>query len=648
MSRFRNFHNYLRRNLYARLSLWIVLLSSLVFLAALNYLFFLARQTVRREAEQRAVQILDNTVLRVNGILEDVEIAADNLEWLVKRGIDAPDKMVDYAQEIVRNNSVLSSCSISFEPYYYPEKGLYYSIFAYRTYSGDVRWQQEGDEDYQYFYLDWYLFPKLLQEPCWTEPYDDVDEKDDKDMDTGMIVSYCKPVFKADSVLVGCISLDVSLKWLSETVTAVKPYPNSYCILVGRGGTYLVHPDPDKLFYQTLFTEGLVHADPDRYALGHSMQQREEGMQVINLDGQKSFVFYKPLSTTGWSVAIVCPDNDILGGFYRISRIVLYIILASMILIFFLSAWLTHRQLTPLSTLADAAENIASGNLDSTLPEIDRIDEIGVLNRSFRNMQSSLVSHIDQLTKATAARESLNRELQIASNIQMAMVPHVFPSREDVDVYAMMAPAREVGGDLYDFFIQDEKLYFCIGDVSGKGIPASLMMSVARAMFRILAKQGLSPAEIARQINDLASEDNDQMMFVTMFMASLDLQSGVLNYCNCGHNAPVLMPGRGKKPHFLDCKPNMAIGIMGGFAFEGQTVANFRGKSLFVYTDGLNEAENAEHEQFGEDRMLFLLAEENFTNAQTTIETMHQAVTAHVNGAAQSDDLTMLCISLSA
>ena len=648
MSRFRNFHNYLRRNLYARLSLWIVLLSSLVFLAALNYLFFLARQTVRREAEQRAVQILDNTVLRVNGILEDVEIAADNLEWLVKRGIDAPDKMVDYAQEIVRNNSVLSSGSISFEPYFYPEKGLYYSIFAYRTYSGDVRWQQEGDEDYQYFYLDWYLFPKLLQEPCWTEPYDDVDEKDDKDMDTGMIVSYCKPIFKADSVLVGCISLDVSLKWLSETVTAVKPYPNSYCILVGRGGTYLVHPDPDKLFYQTLFTEGLVNPDPDRYALGHSMQQREEGMQVINLDGQKSFVFYKPLSTTGWSVAIVCPDNDILGGFYRISRIVLYIILASMILIFFLSAWLTHRQLTPLSTLADAAENIASGNLDSTLPEIDRIDEIGVLNRSFRNMQSSLVSHIDQLTKATAARESLNRELQIASNIQMSMVPHVFPSREDVDVYAMMAPAREVGGDLYDFFIQDEKLYFCIGDVSGKGIPASLMMSVARAMFRILAKQGLSPAEIARQINDIASEDNDQMMFVTMFMASLDLQSGVFNYCNCGHNAPVLMPGRGKKPHFLDCKPNMAIGIMGGFAFEGQTVANFRGKSLFVYTDGLNEAENAEHEQFGEDRMLFLLAEENFTNAQTTIETMHQAVTAHVNGAAQSDDLTMLCISLSA
>ena len=648
MRRFHIIRDYLRRNLYARLSLWIVLLSSLVFLTALNFLFLIARNTIRREAEQRAEQILDNTVLRVNGILEDVEIAANNLEWLVKRGIASPDKMQDYALEIVRNNSVLTSCSISFEPYYYPDKGLYYSVFSYRTAQGDVRWQLEGDEQYQYFYLDWYLLPKLLKEPCWTEPYDDLDEDEDLEMVTGMIVSYCKPIFTADSVYAGSISLDVSLKWLSETVSAVKPYPNSYSIMVGRGGTYLVHPDPEKLFYQTLFTEGLQHPDPDRSTLGHAMQRREEGMQEMLLGGQKNFVFYKPLSTTGWSVAIVCPDSDILGGFTRIRRITLYLVLTGMILILLLSAWLTHRQLTPLSSLADAAENIASGDLESTLPEIKRIDEIGVLNRSFRNMQSSLVSHIDELTKATASRERLARELQIARNIQMAMVPHVFPERKDVDIYAMMTPAREVGGDLYDFLIQDEKLYFCVGDVSGKGIPASLMMSVARAMFRILAKQGLAMAEIARQINAISAEENSQMMFVTMFLASLDLRTGTLEYCNCGHNAPVVLPGVGKKPRFLDCKPNMAIGVMDGFEFEGQTIRNFRGQSLFVYTDGLNEAENAAHEQFGEDRMLFLLAEENFTSARTTIETMQQAVTAHVDDAAQSDDLTMLCVSLSA
>ena len=261
-------------------------------------------------------------------------------------------------------------------------------------------------------------------------------------------------------------------------------------------------------------------------------------------------------------------------------------------------------------------------------------------------MQSSLVRQIDELTKATAARERLDRELQIARGIQMAMVPHTFPEREDIDLYALMTPAREVGGDLYDFFIEDEKLYFCIGDVSGKGIPASLMMAVAKSMFRILAKQGLPPADIARQINDIAAEDNAQMIFVTMFFGTLDLSTGVLSYCNAGHNAPVVLRHKKGKAHFLPCKPNMAIGIMAGFEFEGETLEDFRGDTLFVYTDGLNEAENAAHEQFGNERMLEILGENQRKGARDIIEIMNQAVAAHVDGAEASDDLTMLCVRM--
>ena len=226
------------------------------------------------------------------------------------------------------------------------------------------------------------------------------------------------------------------------------------------------------------------------------------------------------------------------------------------------------------------------------------------------------------------------------------MVPHTFPEREDIDLYALMTPAREVGGDLYDFFIEDEKLYFCIGDVSGKGIPASLMMAVAKSMFRILAKQGLPPADIARQINDIAAEDNAQMIFVTMFFGTLDLSTGVLSYCNAGHNAPVVLRRKKGKSHFLPCKPNMAIGIMPGFEFEGETLEDFRGDTLFVYTDGLNEAENAAHEQFGNERMLEILGENQRKGARDIIEIMNQAVAAHVDGAEASDDLTMLCVRM--
>ena len=639
--------NRFRDSLAMRTSAWVVLGAGLLFLGTLSYLFHRSDIAVKREASNRAVQVLDNTALRVSGIMEDVELAANNLEWLVLRDIADPEAMVLYANQVVRNNPDLNSCSISFEPYHYPEKGLYYSIFAYRDENDHILWEQEGDESYQYFFKNWYLLPKLLEKPCWTEPYDDAHSDLDRRMGTHMMVSYCRPLYDRNGVFVGSISLDLSLKWLSETISGVKPYPNSYSILVGHGGTYLVHPNPDKLFYQTLFTDGLVKPDPEKYALGQSMRRQEEGMREMKLEGVNCYVYYKPIEITGWSLAIVCPQNDIFASLNRMRRQVGWIMLLGLLLLFPLLALLIHKQLSPLRGLAFEADTIASGDLDHQLEPVERTDEIGMLNQSFRNMQSSLVRHIEDLTAATASRERMERELQIARNIQMAMVPHDFPARKDVDLYASMVPAREVGGDLYDFCFVNGKLFFCLGDVSGKGVPASLLMAVARGMFRILAKQALQPAEIARQINEMSSEENDQMIFVTMFIASIDLQSGTMEFCNCGHNAPVLLSTKGGKPAFLDCKPNMAIGIQQGFAFEGQRIENVKGKPLFLYTDGLNEAENRQKEEFGNEKMLEVLGGDKFVDARTTVEKMCQAVALHVDDAEQSDDLTMLCVKVS-
>lgn len=639
--------NRFRDSLAMRTSAWVVLGAGLLFLGTLSYLFHRSDIAVKREASNRAVQVLDNTALRVSGIMEDVELAANNLEWLVLRDIADPEAMVLYANQVVRNNPDLNSCSISFEPYHYPEKGLYYSIFAYRDENDHILWEQEGDESYQYFFKNWYLLPKLLEKPCWTEPYDDAHSDLDRRMGTHMMVSYCRPLYDRNGVFVGSISLDLSLKWLSETISGVKPYPNSYSILVGHGGTYLVHPNPDKLFYQTLFTDGLVKPDPEKYALGQSMRRQEEGMREMKLEGVNCYVYYKPIEITGWSLAIVCPQNDIFASLNRMRRQVGWIMLLGLLLLFPLLALLIHKQLSPLRGLAFEADTIASGDLDHQLEPVERTDEIGMLNQSFRNMQSSLVRHIEDLTAATASRERMERELQIARNIQMAMVPHDFPARKDVDLYASMVPAREVGGDLYDFCFVNGKLFFCLGDVSGKGVPASLLMAVARGMFRILAKQALQPAEIARQINEMSSEENEQMIFVTMFIASIDLQSGTMEFCNCGHNAPVLLSTKGGKPVFLDCKPNMAIGIQQGFVFEGQRIENVKGKPLFLYTDGLNEAENRQKEEFGNERMLAVLGEDRFVDARTTVEKMCQAVALHVDDAEQSDDLTMLCVKVS-
>lgn len=633
-----------RRSLSRRLSLWSVLFAAAIFLAALVYVFVISRNTVRQEAIRGATRELENTVLRVNGILEDVQIAADNLEWLIYKDLDNPDRMMEYSRNVVLNNPFLNGCSISFEPNYFPSKGRYFSAYSNRM-DGVVYTQQEGNDQYQYFYLDWYLLPKLLSQPCWTEPYTDQEEGDDT-MDSRMTVSYCKPLIGNDGSFVGALTLDISLEWLSQTISAVKPYPNSYSILVGRGGTFLVHPDPEKLFYQTVFTQQLVQQDQEMWQLGQDMLSWKEGMHFINLDGKPCFVFFEPMMTTGWSVAIVCSEEDIFGNYRRFQNVVMALVLGGLLLMFLVFSRLIGKMLEPLRRLATQTQVIASGKFDSKLPEVTRMDEIGLLTHSFGDMQNSLVTYVEELTATTAKKERIEGELQIARHIQMSMVPGTFPpfpSRTDIDLYASMSPAKEVGGDLYDYFIQDEKLHFCIGDVSGKGIPASLFMAVACNLFRLLSKQGLPPAEVARQINDNMSEGNDQLMFVTMFIGRLDLASGRLEFCNCGHNPPVLLDGA---PHYMDCTPNTPIGVCTGWQYQGQVLENLRGTTLLLYTDGLNEAENPVHEEFGNDRVLQELAARPFPDARKLVESLLAAVAAHVQDAAPSDDLTLLCLTL--
>ena len=634
----------LRRSFSARLSLWVVSFAALVFLAAMAYFFTVSRRYVREEAILRATQVVENSVLRLNNILEDVQLSADNLEWLVYRHLEEPEMMMEYSRITVQSNPVLSGCSISFEPNFF-EGQYYYS--AYSGYiGGNLETEQEGDEDYQYFYLDWYLQPKLLNQPCWTEPYSDWEQDDAEDRQTQRMVSYCKPLTTPDG-FIGSISLDISLKWLSDNLSPVKPYPHSYSILVSRGGTFLVHPDPEKLFYQTIFTEGLIDPKPELDELGKSMLGLEAGYRQMEIDGIRSYVFFTPLKATGWSMAIVCPESDIFGRFNRLRRIIIAIDILGLLLLFLSCFRVIRKAMQPLSDLARQAEDIASGHFDTVLPENTQPDELGTLSRSFADMQSSLVSYMDELTRTTANKVRIERELQIAQNIQMGMIPQVFPpfpERKDIDLYASMMPAREVGGDLYDYFIQGRRLYFCIGDVSGKGVPASLFMTVVLNLFRAAGKQGLLPAEIAHQINETLTDGNEQLMFVTMFIGAIDLQTGKLDFCNCGHNPPVILPPDGK-PVFLSCKANTAIGVLSDAVFEGEYADGFKDTPLFLYTDGLNEAENPDHELFGSDRLLAVLGEP-FTDAETVVKRMQAAISDHVAGADASDDLTMLCLEI--
>ena len=259
--------------------------------------------------------------------------------------------------------------------------------------------------------------------------------------------------------------------------------------------------------------------------------------------------------------------------------------------------------------------------------------------REIQSAYNKLEDAYEQLETTTKAKERIESELRIARDIQWRMLPHVFPQRKDIDMFAMMTPAKEVGGDLYGYALIDDMLYFCVGDVSGKGVPAALFMAEVTRMFRTLVDGKLMPSVIATRLNHALSEDNEQGMFVTMFIGLIDLKSGHMDYCNAGHNPPLL------DGEFMQMETNAPIGLWPELNYVGEKIDNMRGKTLFIYTDGINEAENIHQEQFGDDRLQALL-KMDLGDAQQTSEAIHKAVEEFVGEAEPSDDLTKMCIKM--
>ena len=635
--------SFVRGKLSVKVSLWVVFFAAIIFNIALGYFFYQARDAVQGEAISRATQILDKTSLRVEGILNRVEVASNMTKWLVEQDLDHADSMFVYSRSILLNNPEFYNTSIAFEPYYFKNKGRYFS--AYTKYIGDsLRTVQGGSDKYQYFYMDWYLMPTLLNRPCWTEPYIDLDVATNS---SEMVTSYCQSIKDKEGKVVGVINTSLSLNWLSHTISAVKPYPNSYSIMIGRGGTYFVHPDSTKITCQTIFTQTLEQEDTAMVALGHAMQRGEEGIKHMSINDKECYVFYKPLGQTGCSMAIVCPESDIFGGFDRLRRTVMIIFAVGLLLMLYFFIRIITRELKPLRRLAKEAETIASGNFDAQLPDFQRTDEIGQLSHSFAGMQQSLVKYIEELKDTTSQKASIERDLQVASSIQMGMLPEQFPTRadrDDVQLYASLTPAKEVGGDLFDFYFRDEKLFFCIGDVSGKGVPASLFMAVTRSTFRTVSAHESMPDRIVTIMNQTIADMNKNHMFVTLFVGVLDLSTGRLFYCNAGHDAPLLVgDGVGELP----CDPNIPVGFMPSWKYTLQEAQIFTDTTILLFTDGLTEAEDATHAQFQMERVNDV-AEKALARGQheprQIIEQMTDAVHQFVGDAEQSDDLTMMAI----
>lgn len=405
------FAGRIRRSLSMRLSLLVALIVTAIFVAAFSLMFSETREVVRDEAMGKANKTLESTVLHIDNTLHRVEVAANNMLYNIEHNLDSPDTMLYLSRRILIDNPELTGCSISFDPFYYKSKGRYFSAYSYND--GDsIQTENEGNDEYQYHHMDWYLIPKLLDQPYWIEPFLE-------DATVGIVVkdiftSYSQPIHNARGESVGTFSVDICLDWFSETVSAAKPYPHSYSILLGKGGTYLVHPDTTKLFYETIFTRTLEHPDSDVTKLGLAMLAGESGYRVMNIDGEECFVFYKPFKKTDWSVAIVCPSSDIVAGYKRLRNVVLAVAFVGILLLIIFTWYVIRRNLQPLRYLARSAKQVADAHFTGSVHESHREDEIGRLGNSFRTMQQSLAGYVSEVRQETDHLGQRNKELEEA------------------------------------------------------------------------------------------------------------------------------------------------------------------------------------------------------------------------------------------
>ncbi len=568
-----------------RIGMLVVFLAALILAATTLILSYFSQQGLREESSRRAESHMAATKDQILQIIDQAELVVRNNLWITSWALDFPDTLHLISKRILEDNDVIVGSTVALVPGYLKSRTLF-APYYYKDVDS-LRFRSLATPEYDYPHQEWFCKPLEVNGGYWSEPY--IDEGGG-DM---LMTTYSYPVKDTNGQTAAVLTADISLGWLSELVGEGKVYPHAINIILSREGRLMVSPLKEDIMLMNVSEVVSQMKDSLRFKeVERAMLAGEAGSAQVWFRGEDCTAYYAPVERTGWSMCILIPHDDIFGASRRIRWIVrLFQLLGLIMLALIIRSFIRNR---------------------------NRYQE---LNEREKKMEG---------------------ELRGARGIQMSMVPQEFPpfpERHDLDLAATLVPAREVGGDLYDFFIRDEKLFFCIGDVSGKGIPASLVMAVTRTTFRNVSIREDSPGRIVSEMNNNLASMNDNCLFVTFFCGVLNLKTGQMRYCNAGHNPPIYLSDAIR---FLPVEPNIALGIMKGMVYTEQEILMYPDDAIFLYTDGLNEAENAEHEQFGEERMENAL--HGRKASQEHLETILGQVAHFVGEAPQSDDLTMLFI----
>ena len=615
---FWNFMTYLRKHISSSLG---IIISAAVLVELINVVqFYYTRDLLRTEIEQRAQTELMAKADMIAHTLHTAEATMEEHSRHIQQHLPNPDDMFAATGQLIEvNPNVVGGC-ICFVPYYYKEKGRIFEPYAVKR-NGQVEVSQIASPEHDYTLNPAFIVASREKRKLWSDPY--VYGENNQQLTT-----YSYPLLDANGNVAAVCGLDIDLTWLSDTINAMHYYPSSFGLVLTQEGQLAVGPSADRADQNDV--KQIVNLVNNR-----SKRETGGGIEIAEFEGSKNrskgTVYFTSLKEyPHWQVVLVNYDDEVFEPIKRMRFRNMLMILTGLLVLFF------------------------------------------IINRFARNEK--------RLRQAGIEQARLGSELDIASGIQQAMLPKTFPpypTRNDIDIYGSLVPAKAVGGDLFDFFLRDEKLFFCIGDVSGKGVPSAIVMAVMLKMIRLSAAHDTDPSNIVTALNAELCRNNDTNMFMTFFIGVLDLPTGRLRYCNAGHDAPILIKGvQGRKAAVqsskfkvqssrfkvqgvkgvqgvqgvqpIPVKANLPIGVFSDFAYKLQELQLEAQSTLFLFTDGLTEARNSQREQFRMKRIMDTLTKETSQagslNAQQLVTLMTDTVNGFAGDAEQSDDLTMLAI----
>ncbi len=529
--------------------------------------------------------------------------------------------------------------ALAYAPFAFDPSLEFFAPYAFRSPQG-IKTSNLVDPAYAYTRQDWYLVPSLLMKPVWAEPYFD-------EGGGNILMTTSSTPMVRDGKVLGIATADLDLKGLGELVHGLLVGQDGYAFLLTHQGSFLAAPNPDWVMRETIYSLAEAQRRPDLRNLGQRMTKGGTGLErLVDLDGDQTvWLAFAPVKGPGWSLGVVATEQEVLAPIIDLANQQAMWGVGGMVVLILVVYGLVVGLTRPLERVLKASRRLANGDLTTQVSDVPPGDEIGDLAATFNQMVSELNRYVIELTSTTKEKARIQSELDMARQIQQSVLPRIyppFPDRQEFDLFARTLPAREVGGDFYDFFFVDpDHLGLVVADVSGKGVPAALFMTVSRTLIKNASTHNPDPVNSLAEVNSELVPDNEMCMFVTVFYGVYELSTGNLRFVSAGHPAPLLRRADGRTEQLPKLR-GVALGILDELNLEVGQAHLEVGDSLLAFTDGLDEAVNSQDEMFGIERPAQWLSRTQPVSAPVLLEGLIEYWKDFTGDLEQFDDLTLL------